>query len=604
MSEVYAQSVSNAVLTPSQYVLKLDGKSPNISNVPFDVSIFIQVFSNDSIKSKDITYWKIKGHFFNRQSPKGYLELNKTLYNKLYESKPNHVVLTPNDTFQLNSDVTGPKFVMNVSHPIYFESNSHYFFIVLKSLRANLTYFVPIKMLLLQLMQIHEDLKGNTSFFTAEQKLIATIKLVNSTKYKSAKDLINAEKHIIDQWELLKKEITSNSDKDKFESILKSYKAIYLNFIAGNSSLASIPSVKESGLDIDSAGQFFKVYDLAINLLSDYESAVYNLSKLQSVSTIFSCDPAICLSYLLKLNAKAQQCCCVNTIGAQLKDSTNIAGLLVELADPKETTNLLSFINDESNQLKRLLAMNNLQIDNKYLSNLNSLKNQFISIYKIVQNQSLTDFHFACDESVLVDLKDLIAKIQNNIDIFNSIIKILSNMDEIIDADGHFNTIKFYSGDSYTNSVTSRNGFKLTTDIGIIDYGINGFLPGYSDNLQRITPYFGIHINWKYLNSDVPFKNIPHNNFFSGRHFSTFIGFTIFSIKESGKIDNLFNKSALLIGMGYRITPGLRVVVGGLSVKKNNPNPLVLNTKFGIIPFAGLSFDFNSIFTNLTSLLK
>jgi hypothetical protein len=136
----------------------------------------------------------------------------------------------------------------------------------------------------------------------------------------------------------------------------------------------------------------------------------------------------------------------------------------------------------------------------------------------------------------------------------------------------------------------------------VVDYGIS---PN-NWNPSRITPYFGIHLNFRYVNPDYPLSQLPDKPFdkYIARRLSAFVGITLFSVAQPGEIDNLFNKNALLLGLGYKLTNAWRIVLGSMFVKQVNPNPVITSTKGALLPFVGTSFDMSAVFTSIVSLLK
>ena len=155
-------------------------------------------------------------------------------------------------------------------------------------------------------------------------------------------------------------------------------------------------------------------------------------------------------------------------------------------------------------------------------------------------------------------------------------------------------------GDSYVYSATTRVNLRLTSDLGVVDYGLSR----YSQNFARIAPYFGVQVNFQYVQPDIPFSDLRNAGWRSLKRFSGFLGVTTFSVKEAGKIDNLFGSNTGLLGLGYKITPAFRFVAGTMGVKIINPNPIITSTRFGAMGFAGFSFDSNSVLTSIINMVK
>jgi hypothetical protein len=83
---------------------------------------------------------------------------------------------------------------------------------------------------------------------------------------------------------------------------------------------------------------------------------------------------------------------------------------------------------------------------------------------------------------------------------------------------------------------------------------------------------------------------------------SAMLGITFVSVKESGKRDNLFSGTNLLLGVGYKLTSEVRLTAGAMLFKKYDLNYVSSDTRLAATPFAGVSIDLDlkKFFSSIT----
>jgi hypothetical protein len=639
----------------SPYLLSFDGKSANLQGIPFDAPVQLQFFVNDKINFKGIVYAGISTHYYKKKLNGDYKTFQE-YYSKIVPFFDLVTVsLSPNDTLTANPDPTGLKYILNVSEPVFLAPNKHYVFGFITSITEEKKYYPKVSEALVKIIKAHNTLNrpAGSVFTKTEQDLLTkyagykevadltarydTIKndLKNARMYvkyvkkraerrglgmakaslhqrklaydsakgmpAQADSLANAtNKEVIAGWTSIYKENYSNDTnaKKEFLSGMQSYSKVYNDFYK-EYLIQSMPSDDYDYTDPD--GQtFHKVYKLALDLAPIYNKMIPFSQKVDWGANLnYAGNP--CLTKIAEYAAACS--CCPGTAPGDcglLKDTTGFINFLTGLLKPDAQNSFKSFFDSAKVRLATpTLFPQTLQ---NIIDTLNLAKSYFSQIRNLIL------FHAVSGNKSCVDT--LLNSIKQNTDLFDSSAKSLTaakkEYEDAIRADNDFTRFKFYSADSYTYSLTTRQPFKLSADIGVIDYGVNSvFRKTYGDNWNRVTPYFGIHYNFRYSNSDIPFSSIPHDHFYSLRRFSFFVGVSILSIQEQGKINNLFGSSSLLMGFGYKVNnDGLRVVFGSMLAKKVNPNPLITNTTVGFLPFIGISYDFNTIFSNMVSLIK
>jgi hypothetical protein len=650
---------SSSSPAPSPYVASFDGKNSNLQGIPFDVPVVLQFFFNQKVNIRSIGYLETKNKFY-RKLINGKYDSASVYFQKAIDAlspKQKHIVLLIQaDTFELNTDPTGPKYSLTIHTPVFLKSGKSYIFGYSTSINSN-EYFPLLNRALVKFIQAHEARNPSGSPDANERKLSADYKvytdadprfarlkdLRDSTmayqlarddarlarktltdtvgfadyfrsakgdyrSYKRALDSLTdsikrapysnymSYKKLVYDWETIYKANYSSPDSTDLPS--KSFKegaGLYKNaykVITAKYMLASIPyydyapafpylkgrNYTDTGVYIkNDIYKFFAVYKLSLDLDSSYR-----ILKLLATDTLknalFAFYSGKCIPPALKTLASCYTC---------KQDSTGFFNFLLGMMQQDNQNPFVIFFNSFGAKLKD---------PDLYASDKTNLTDTLTLVGQYMNNLKQT----VCD-SALSDINRIDSLLAFYTRKIQSIKSAYTNQ---IIANPYFQNVNLFAGDSYTYSLTTRQGFKLTADIGLIDYGINSppFTKAYGNNWGRVTPYFGIHWNFHYSNTDIPFSRRPYRPF---ARYSFFLGATILSVAESGKFNNLFGSSALLAGLGYRVnTDGLRIVAGTMIVKKDNPNQLIANTTVGFLPFFGVSYDFNQIFSNMVSLIK
>lgn len=150
-----------------------------------------------------------------------------------------------------------------------------------------------------------------------------------------------------------------------------------------------------------------------------------------------------------------------------------------------------------------------------------------------------------------------------------------------------FNGVIRTDGTSEILSFEQRGKLRLTPDFGLITY----YEQLATTNYPGVRPYLGFHLNFKYLEKDIPFRMIPNKSLL--HYLSLNFGSTIGSIAiENQRYDLLQSiKSSLIMGMSVRCANAWRLTFGTMMFLKEDPNPTVSTRSVAFTPMAGLSID-------------
>lgn len=198
-----------------------------------------------------------------------------------------------------------------------------------------------------------------------------------------------------------------------------------------------------------------------------------------------------------------------------------------------------------------------------------------------------TDFMIIRDNFVpvpneLITLQSLTNDISQNLKITKAIIETRNKIsNSILDSKIYLEPTTV-SGSSYIYNFETRSKLQITPDFGYVAYGFaNGF--------SGFTPYVGFHINFRYIDKDIPFNLYPNKNIWHRLSFMT--GWTLVSVSENGKRSDFFTKSSLLTGVGFRFTNAIRLTMGSMWFYRDDPNPIIEQKKLSTAFFTGLSID-------------
>lgn len=148
------------------------------------------------------------------------------------------------------------------------------------------------------------------------------------------------------------------------------------------------------------------------------------------------------------------------------------------------------------------------------------------------------------------------------------------------------------------NNFQTRGQLTLIPDFGLIYYGFAPF--NANSQFMSVSPYLGVEVNWRPLDKNVYFRNIPYKTWYSLHHWSTTVGITLISMAYPGKRTDLFSKTSLMLGMGYRLGSAIRITGGALFFNKYD-SYFSLNKSLAVTPYVGLSIDldFKKIFGSI-----
>lgn len=195
-----------------------------------------------------------------------------------------------------------------------------------------------------------------------------------------------------------------------------------------------------------------------------------------------------------------------------------------------------------------------------------------------------------------VDLSEELTILENNYtalfiykkeveEIKSNIKKIKESIDKVVDG---FNGFLMPSAAMVTNTYTwgfdARTGFAVKPDFGFMGYG-----DFWNDSeIFGVSPYIGFHLNFRPLNTDVPWNDIVGWK----KYFSFTAGTLIASLKEEGKREGLIGNTSIFTGLGLAFGHGVRLNTGSVWYKRFNNNPLITSKRVSATPYIGLSIDF------------
>jgi hypothetical protein len=159
-------------------------------------------------------------------------------------------------------------------------------------------------------------------------------------------------------------------------------------------------------------------------------------------------------------------------------------------------------------------------------------------------------------------------------------------------------------GDASTikQELLTRGKFALTPDFGAIVYG---FLPKGNGAFTGVAPYIGIQINFRSFDKDISFREYTWSmrRWYKPVRWSGMIGLSFNNIQEAGKRENFFGKNNFLLGIGYKLSPAIKIITGGMFFKQYESNYLSQDKKLAVTPYAGISIDadLRTLFQDITN---
>ncbi len=262
-------------------------------------------------------------------------------------------------------------------------------------------------------------------------------------------------------------------------------------------------------------------------------------------------------------------------------DFFDLCNKLYHIAD----SNLISVIEGEISLNGGLNSKKEIEYSKKKENCKKSIK-QIEELEISLDKLSLIGLVDSTDFRVLLsELKSEIINNQINIQNYLSqdgTIKMIVNKNN--DSNNLFFKVNNYSSTTAVLDFEKRSKFQITPDFGWIWYGLQEDFNGFS-------PYLGFHINFRYINKNIPFSRLPNKTFADLHYWSFMTAWSLTSISEEGKRENFFANSTLLTGIGFRFCNALRATAGVNWFYKLDPNPTIETKSIAVTPYIGLSVD-------------
>ena len=142
---------------------------------------------------------------------------------------------------------------------------------------------------------------------------------------------------------------------------------------------------------------------------------------------------------------------------------------------------------------------------------------------------------------------------------------------------------------SSTGNFDTFSNYYISADAGLL----------WSSEVDQVVPYVGTNIYLRPVNKNAPLRTLGGFGHTFSRRFAFTLGLTTASVADKGSgttgktRDDLFGTQSLLVGAGLRLTDTIRVGVGGLVFKQQDPNPLIDRQTTGRALYFSVSFDLN-----------
>jgi hypothetical protein len=133
---------------------------------------------------------------------------------------------------------------------------------------------------------------------------------------------------------------------------------------------------------------------------------------------------------------------------------------------------------------------------------------------------------------------------------------------------------------SYDQNFVNNSSFYITLDIGV----------PYVARVDRVIMYSGVNIYFRPIDKTIPLERYK---FLSWTRASLLLGVSLSSIEKDHERKGLIGPNALVLGLGYRILPFLKINAGAFCHYRYNTNPVIDENRyhFSPSPFIGLSID-------------
>lgn len=235
------------------------------------------------------------------------------------------------------------------------------------------------------------------------------------------------------------------------------------------------------------------------------------------------------------------------------------------------------------------------------IKNLDTLHRELKTIRFLIKRVSSKDFN---EEFVKIDpmltiknLGPLKGKIQGSIDLTWRLLEQLYHLQEqltlrrkkigvLVNQINKIVTEEISIDDTSWQDFVTRSSWYISADAGV----------AYAPILKEAFPYVGVNIYFRPINKQVPLSLLKeiteHKSTFCHR-FSAMVGISLSSLAKDGERKNLFGKTALLLGAGYRFTDAFRISTGALFFKAIDPNPLISAKQIELSWFVSISLDWD-----------
>ncbi len=283
----------------------------------------------------------------------------------------------------------------------------------------------------------------------------------------------------------------------------------------------------------------------------------------------------------------------VNTITGMMNLEDEVSCLVVDT---------LKSCGLDCESVKHLLSLNGLDIDNLKLLgkgelsivNLNGKKE--LNCDKRVQNLNTTIEHLSAIYSRLKSLELASECALSNLDALENFTNSLRSSRKVLKeaCEGEAKIKKTIAQQYFqipisVDASTSIYNFNTRAKSYIVpDFGLAVY--GTGDGFVDFSPYLGFHINFRPMNKDIPWKKYPEKTLL---HYTSFmVGWTLKSVAEEGKRDDLFGGSSFFTGLGVKAYSHSIMITGGvLWFNKIDENPVVSEKSLAFAPFVGVSID-------------
>jgi hypothetical protein len=133
---------------------------------------------------------------------------------------------------------------------------------------------------------------------------------------------------------------------------------------------------------------------------------------------------------------------------------------------------------------------------------------------------------------------------------------------------------------SYDPNFVNNSSFYITLDIGI----------PYVARVDRVIMYSGVNIYFRPIDKSIPLSRYKT---LSWTRASLLLGVSLSSIEKAHERKGLIGSNALVLGLGYRILPFLKINAGTFCHYRYDINPVIDESRyhFSTSPFIGLSID-------------